>query len=295
MSSSPSSQDSRTESTTPQGAQENPSMHGPETGRDVREAPVMEVFASLQGEGKYLGQPQVFLRLAGCPLRCAWCDTPGSWKVREGAKVRISGVEEVRKADAWATPLEALTWVGEVEPGEPRPISITGGEPLLWPGFILGLASMVGERPLHLETAGAHPEALQRVLHAVAHVSLDLKLPADLGPVEELVGYQVEESAPDSPMDWADVRQRCLNLVADMDACAKVVVSGGRSCEDYLPLFEDLSKLAPKLPLYLQPVTPMGGVEAPGSELLLELCEMARDLEIEVRVVPQVHRLMGLP
>jgi len=41
-------------------------------------APVLEVFASIQGEGAYVGEPQVFLRLRGCPLRCAWCDTPGS-------------------------------------------------------------------------------------------------------------------------------------------------------------------------------------------------------------------------
>ncbi|HRV82481.1 MAG TPA: 7-carboxy-7-deazaguanine synthase QueE, partial [Planctomycetota bacterium] len=141
--------------------------------RDEREAPVLEVFASIQGEGKYVGQPQVFLRLAGCPLRCQWCDTPGSWKLRTGAQARIDAREGTRREPAWASPLDALTWVGAVEPGEPRPISITGGEPLLWPEFVLGLASMVGDRPIHLETAGAHPEALHAVLAAVQHVSLD--------------------------------------------------------------------------------------------------------------------------
>ena len=97
-----------------------------------REAPLMEVFASLQGEGKYVGQPQVFLRLLGCPLRCGWCDTPGSWKVRDGAQVRVRTAAGPQAFDAWATPLEALGLVGLVEPGEPRPISITGGEPRQW-------------------------------------------------------------------------------------------------------------------------------------------------------------------
>ncbi|HEX7475786.1 MAG TPA: 7-carboxy-7-deazaguanine synthase QueE [Dehalococcoidales bacterium] len=38
-----------------------------------------EIFYSIQGEGANLGQPAVFLRLAGCNLKCAWCDTKYSW------------------------------------------------------------------------------------------------------------------------------------------------------------------------------------------------------------------------
>lgn len=37
---------------------------------------VSEIFDSVQGEGPWNGVPSTFLRLAGCPLRCLWCDTP---------------------------------------------------------------------------------------------------------------------------------------------------------------------------------------------------------------------------
>jgi hypothetical protein len=37
-------------------------------------APLLEVFASIQGVGRYTGEAQVFLRLAGCPLRCRYCE-----------------------------------------------------------------------------------------------------------------------------------------------------------------------------------------------------------------------------
>jgi len=41
--------------------------------------PVMEIFDSIQGEGKYMGYPVTFIRLVGCNLACPWCDTKESW------------------------------------------------------------------------------------------------------------------------------------------------------------------------------------------------------------------------
>ena len=55
-------------------------------------APLLEVFASVQGEGAYVGEPQVLVRLRGCPLRCRWCDTPGSWGL--GPRARAHDSEE---------------------------------------------------------------------------------------------------------------------------------------------------------------------------------------------------------
>lgn len=74
---------------------------------------VCEVFASIQGESGFAGRPCAFVRLAGCNLRCAWCDTPYAW---EGGPSR----------DLDALVAQVLSF------GLPL-AEITGGEPMLQP------------------------------------------------------------------------------------------------------------------------------------------------------------------
>jgi organic radical activating enzyme len=263
----------------------------------------MEVFASFQGEGAFVGEPQVLVRLRGCPLRCRWCDTPGSWTLGGEASARVAAPGGARRESAWATPFQVACWIAEVEPGGPRTVSVTGGEPLMWPEFVLGLRSVVGARRVHLETGGGHPASLARVLDAVDHVSLDLKLPADLrAPVPLETPQEAAEGAassfevsPHTASQWRSARARDLELVRGRDACGKLIVAGDRKAEEFEEILLDVARLAPGLPLYLQPVTPMAGVAAPSVELLLQLVEMAREEGLSARVVPQVHRLLGVP
>ncbi len=264
-------------------------------------APVLEVFASIQGEGAYLGELQTFLRLRGCPLRCAWCDTPSSWEIASGDHARIAVGEGPRREPTWASPFQAACWISEVEPGEPRTVSVTGGEPLVWPEFLQRLRPLLGSRRVHLETGGGHPRTLETVVDAFQHISIDLKLPADMLPPVEIVrpgaggrGSIVERS-PSSEREWAAVRRAVLEIVAERDACAKLIVAGGRAVSEFEPLLLDLERSAPQLPLYVQPVTPMRGVRGPDIELVLAVAEQARELGLRVRVVPQVHRALAVP
>ena len=58
---------------------------------------VNEIFHSIQGESSHAGRPCVFVRLTGCNLRCAWCDT--EYAFYEGEDMTVDQVVE-RLADS---------------------------------------------------------------------------------------------------------------------------------------------------------------------------------------------------
>lgn len=52
--------------------------------------PINEMFQTLQGEGYFTGVPAIFIRLQGCPVGCAWCDTKHTWEKLEDREVSLS-------------------------------------------------------------------------------------------------------------------------------------------------------------------------------------------------------------
>ena len=82
-----------------------------------------EIFYSIQGESSFAGSPCVFIRLSGCNLRCAYCDT--SYAYENGEKMELSAIMD--KAASFGCSL----------------VEITGGEPLLQEGTPLLISALI--------------------------------------------------------------------------------------------------------------------------------------------------------
>jgi 7-carboxy-7-deazaguanine synthase len=85
---------------------------------------ITELFYSIQGEGKLVGVPSVFVRASGCNLRCTWCDTPyASWQP-EGNELTVDQI------------------VSQVATHGARHAVLTGGEPMIMPEIVALAAAL---------------------------------------------------------------------------------------------------------------------------------------------------------
>lgn len=88
-----------------------------------------EIFFSLQGEGKNLGTPSVFVRTSRCNLYCTWCDTPYTWNWRGTSFVHAAATKY--DPEASSIDLEPGSVANLVRRWACRRVVFTGGEPML--------------------------------------------------------------------------------------------------------------------------------------------------------------------
>jgi len=64
--------------------------------------PINEMFQTLQGEGYFTGVPAIFIRLQGCPVGCAWCDTKHTWDKLADREVSLFSIlAKTKESDKW--------------------------------------------------------------------------------------------------------------------------------------------------------------------------------------------------
>ncbi|TRX52681.1 7-carboxy-7-deazaguanine synthase QueE [Fulvivirga sp. M361] len=93
-----------------------------------------EIFHTIQGEGKSLGKPSVFVRLSLCNLHCVWCDTDYTWNWKGTTfKHNYDEIPDYAKYDkkAWIIELNVEEINNIIQSFNCKNVVITGGEPLL--------------------------------------------------------------------------------------------------------------------------------------------------------------------
>lgn len=240
---------------------------------------VSEIFRSFQGEGLFAGRRHVFLRMAGCNLRCGYCDTPDSLERTDRCTVfPIDG--EPRTV---ANPLDVESVHAHLAPFFSTPglhaLALTGGEPLVQAAFLADLLERA--RPpvaVLLETNGTHPDRVELVLPYVDIVSMDIKLPSNSGEpplwarhqafLAKSVGKTVYVKVPVHEQTLDDEVHRAAALVAAAD---------------------------PSIVLYLQPIVSASGVSQVSPTRLERFYDIATGELRDVRVLPQAHKILGIP
>jgi len=236
---------------------------------------IIEIFSSVQGEGKYVGCRQVFVRFEGCNLACRYCDTENAPGAHPHCRIeRQAGSQSFYERENPLTPMQAAEEINRLLAETPhQAVSFTGGEPLLQAEFIHALRPLLAV-PFFLETNGTCVPQLEEIIEDVDIISMDIKLPSVLSrPV------------------WEEHR-RFLAVARRKDLYLKMVLSAETTREEFEAAIRLIGACAPDTLLVLQPVTPFGGCVAIAPERMLAAQSFAAKRLRDVRVIPQTHRMM---
>jgi len=218
---------------------------------------IAEVFDSIQGEGLYLGERQVFVRFFGCNMECSFCDT------------KINSFLEYNPEELF----EELKLYGF----NYHSVSFTGGEPLLQKDFLKEILKLTFKNNInnYLETNGTLPDALKEVIDFLQIIAMDFKLPSSTGV-----------------KDFWEMHREFLKVASQKDVFLKAVVSSSTVEDDLVKSLEIIKGVNKNIILVLQPDS-----FDQNQNLQLKLNkfkDLCRKEKITSCIIPQIHRKIGV-
>lgn len=242
----------------------------------MKNGALFEIYPTIQGEGIYIGEKQIFIRFAGCNLRCKACDTPFSLTIPRFCKIR-----DDTNSRELPNPLSVDQVVSVIKEINPvcRSISLTGGEPLLQVDYLERLLpTLKGEGfKVYVDTNGTIPKALSTIIRWVDIIAADIKLMSVTG----------------LPYFWEEHKE-FLKLANKKEVFVKVVVSNNTPDEEIRTAASLIKSINQDIPLVLQPIAKMGDFDnSPSLEKLFHLQDICACQISNVRIIPQIHKIVG--
>jgi 7-carboxy-7-deazaguanine synthase len=228
---------------------------------------IIEVFSSIQGEGKLLGRRQIFVRFSGCNLECNYCDTIKSRDYFNGEEISVN---------------ELFNKINTIKTPDFHSISLTGGEPLLHADFIKEFLDKYYFNVL-LETNGSLPYELGKIVDLIKYASVDIKLPEHEAVSEwnDLLNNELESI---NLLIKEGINTNCKIVVLPSTKVDTVGFIASKLADEV----KDISKLS----LIIQPSSPLYNWTKNHTKLF-RFSEKAGNY-LDVFIIPQVHKLLNI-
>jgi len=229
-----------------------------------------EIFTSIEGEGILFGTKTMFVRLAGCPFKCHWCDTPYALPMDSGIEYSIEEVKEIISKS-----LQPNTYK----------INFTGGEPLVQHEAVIELAKFVRQKGLrvYLESSCYDAMRFAKVLPYIDICKVELKL-RDSKIVNEKQYSNLLKN-----------EQECLRQAINNGKTTyiKVVVTNSSNLEEFKDIVAEVFRIAKPSELAGFIIQPSYRIDEPTLDVLFGFYDTVYPLYDQVRVVPQLHKIIG--
>jgi organic radical activating enzyme len=233
---------------------------------------LFEIFTSVEGEGILYGTKTLFIRLAGCPFTCFYCDTKESLPLDSGTEYTIEEANKLIDSN-----LQSQTYK----------VNFTGGDPLIQHQAVALLAKHVQDKkiPTYLESSCFDIDRFNHVLQFIDIVKIEFKTKdsdfVDSDHYEKLISNTM----------------KCLksSIEAKKTTYIKIVVSSKTKLDEFKELVNQIFKIVSKDDMDGFIIQPTYGVSEPSLDLLLNLYDVVYPYYVDVKVVPQLHKFIGAP
>lgn len=233
---------------------------------------LFEIFTSVEGEGILYGTKTLFVRLAGCPFTCFYCDTKESLPLDSGTEYDLD---------------EACKLIDSNLKNQTYKVNFTGGDPLVQYQAVAELAKHVQSKkiPTYLESSCFDSKKFDYILPFIDIVKIEFKTKDS-----EFVDSKHYEKLIANTMDClkSSVSSKKITYI-------KIVVSSKTNLNDFSNLVTSIFNSISKNQIDGFVIQPTYGIAEPSLDLLLKMYDIVYPFYNEVKVVPQLHKFIGAP
>ena len=231
-----------------------------------------EIFTSVEGEGILYGTKTLFVRLAGCPFTCFYCDTKESLPLDSGTEYSIKDANQLIDSS-----LKHQTYK----------VNFTGGDPLIQHEAVALLAKHIQDKkiPTYLESSCFDINRFNYVLPFFDIIKIEFKTKdsgfVDSKHYERLITHSMQ----------------CLksSVNAKKTTYIKIVVSSKTQLDEFKELTDHIFNVISEDNIDGFVIQPTFGISEPSLDLLLSLYDVVYPYYVDVKVVPQLHKFIGAP